>query len=399
LDTILRKAQERNRAEGLSGLLIYDQGCFFQWLEGPKLNLARVWDSIRRDPRHRDIKVLRQETLAARFFAGWDMRLARRTRGDIDRILKQMEAPQELLSRMPVQPAILAASVWDQLITDVVIPTLRSVHPGQHRDLRVTVAGLTSGLQRHATTIWHAHRDAGADLARTLLSVEPLETERFIDSLLEQGADLEPLFHEVFEPAARCLGGSWDDDACDDFTLTVAMGRLQIEARRLGSTLGNHLPAHSGHTMLVALQPGEDHGLNAAMGSELLMREGWDVSHEFPRNDNMLRDILHEQWFDVLDISQSAALLRDHRLPALRFTILAARAASLNPALAVIVDGRSFFERPQAYLEVGADIGCGTSLDLAPAAQLLLDTAALRHDGDRPRAAIRPVRAPRRRGA
>lgn len=370
LDLLLRKAQQRNRLEGLTGLLIYDQGCFFQWLEGPKHGLLRVWDSIRRDARHTDFKILRQQSATARFFGGWDMRLARRTRGEIDRVLTAMEGPQELLTKLRVQPSVLPGGAWDHVFADAVLPRLRSVHDWGSSGLH----HVRAGDLKSTAAIWHAHRGAGIELADVLQALDPGAAVRYVDALLDQGADLEPLFHEVFEPAARCLGGLWEDDRCDDFNVTLALGRLQVEVHRVSAALVHPKRiAQPGQAVLVAPQPGEAHGLNASMCAELFLRDGWDVSREYPADDQDLRKILHEQWFDVLDLSLSAALRRDQQLPAMRFTIRAARAASLNPALAVIVDGRSFFECPQAYLEVGADIGCSTSTATVSAAQVLLD--------------------------
>lgn len=46
LHGLLRAAQQRNKAEGVSGVLLCDRGAFFQWLEGPSAAVARVWDSI-----------------------------------------------------------------------------------------------------------------------------------------------------------------------------------------------------------------------------------------------------------------------------------------------------------------------------------------------------------------
>jgi hypothetical protein len=364
LDEILRSAQQRNRESGLTGLLIYDRGHYYQWLEGPKAALTRVWDSIRRDNRHSDFKILRQQSVPLRFFEGWDMRLGRRTRGEIDEVLKVMEGPQELLARLGEQPTVLPGGVWDKVFSDAVIPRLRLVSKFEP-------------VRRVAPAIWHAEIGAAATLAGILLAVDPHATGHYVDGLIEEGAELEGLYREVFEPAARCLGGLWDDDRCDEFNVTLALGRLQVEARRISRAFATGLPGtHPGHAVLISPQPGESHSLNASLCSELFYRDGWYVTSEFPRNDNALRTLLHEQWFDVLELSQSAALRRDQQLPALRLTILAARAASLNPALAIIVDGRTFFDRPQAYRDVGADVGCVASTDAVPAAQQLVDRIA-----------------------
>jgi hypothetical protein len=121
------------------------------------------------------------------------------------------------------------------------------------------------------------------------------------------------------------------------------------------------------------------------MGSELFWRDGWDVSCEFPNTDSALRGLVRDHWFDVLDLSLSSALLREQELQAMRVTIRAVQASSMNPALAILVEGRSFVERPRAYLDVGADIGCVSSTDAVLTAHRLLDAlAATKHTAAAP---------------
>jgi len=365
LDSILCKAQQRNRAEGLTGLLIYDQGCYFQWLEGPAQALARVWESIRRDSRHRDIHVLRQESMPKRFFGAWDMRLARRARGKLDATLAVLAAPQDLLKHLRMQPSGLAYAAWDGIFADLVIPRLRgSLGPNESN-------------QPHRAVVWHPHDGAAAQLAGLTLAVDQGAAAHYINDLVEQGADLETLYRDVFEPAARCLGGLADADSHQDLEISWGLARLQIEARRVGAAIASPLHAiRPGHAVLVAPQPGETDGLGAAISSELFLRDGWDVSCEYPRSDLGLDELLHEHWFDVLDLSLSSATRRDSRLPNMGATILSARGASKNPELTVIVQGRSVFERPRASLLVGADAGCASAVDSVSVALRLLDELA-----------------------
>jgi hypothetical protein len=70
LERIVQQARERNRSEGVTGLLIYDQGSFFQWLEGPALGVARVWESISRDARYW-AKALGMNCSPMSCFRGW----------------------------------------------------------------------------------------------------------------------------------------------------------------------------------------------------------------------------------------------------------------------------------------------------------------------------------------
>lgn len=77
---LLAHARQRNEALGLSGLMIYDRGFFFQWLEGDDVPLGKVWNSIRRDPRHRDLLVLADQPIPVRLFDDWHMQFAHRDR-------------------------------------------------------------------------------------------------------------------------------------------------------------------------------------------------------------------------------------------------------------------------------------------------------------------------------
>lgn len=58
LHRLVRVAQLRNGAEGVTGLMVYDLGWIFQQLEGPAEGLARICASLRRDRRHAAIEVL-----------------------------------------------------------------------------------------------------------------------------------------------------------------------------------------------------------------------------------------------------------------------------------------------------------------------------------------------------
>jgi hypothetical protein len=365
LERLLRKAQERNRRESLTGLLIYDQGSYFQWLEGPPASLARVWDAIRRDPTHRDAQILREQPIPKRFFEDWDMRLAVRATADSDRGLAIVASGRLPSAQRAVAPAVLPRTAWDEIFSDVVVPKLKAAHV----PTPVPVA-----------LVWHADAAAPAILAGTSLAVDEGAAAHYIDGLIEQGANLETLYQEVFEPAARYLGGLWYDDERSDAEVTLGLCRLQIEARRLGASIPHPLHAiKPGHAVLVAPQPGEPHGVTAAMSSELFWRDGWDVSCEYPSTDQVLVDLVHDSWFDVLDLSLSGAYRRDDRLQAMGSSIRAAQAASLNPALAVIVNGRAFVERRHAFFSVGADAACVTVVEAVATAQRLLDTLATQH--------------------
>jgi hypothetical protein len=363
MQQLLQDSQNRNRAEGLTGVLVYERGAYFQWLEGPTEALDRVWNSILRDPRHHRIDVLRDEPIGQRVFEGWDLRIAQGAHVTIDAAIAAMDDSNDLLRQFVRQPGSISDLSWDDLFATIVIPRLRSVHG---RDGRPYVQN------KSTPSIWHAELDSGARLAHVLIAPDHEESTRFVDSLLDQGADLAALYQEVFEPAQLLLGKLWDEDRCDEFRLNIGLARMQSQLRRVNAALPAQHVCRPGHSVLLSSQPSESHRVGLIMSSEIFDRHGWDVMCEAPFNDQNLGDLVHAQWFDVLKLSQSGCVRRDGRLAAMRATVDSARAASLNPALIIMVDGRTFAERPQTYRAVHANAMSASILEALPVAEQLL---------------------------
>lgn len=76
VDRIIATSRRNNPAQGITGLLVFGSGIFFQWLEGPRENVQALMARIEKDPRHRAVVVLdSDEEVRERVFAGWDMEL------------------------------------------------------------------------------------------------------------------------------------------------------------------------------------------------------------------------------------------------------------------------------------------------------------------------------------
>ena len=77
LKKLLVGARTRNKALGVSGMLVFHGGTFLQALEGEKRAVNEVFASILTDPRHRDIEVLhRGPGFDQRVFGDWSMGFA-----------------------------------------------------------------------------------------------------------------------------------------------------------------------------------------------------------------------------------------------------------------------------------------------------------------------------------
>ncbi|KQW42013.1 MULTISPECIES: BLUF domain-containing protein [unclassified Roseateles] len=73
LDALLAQAQRKNAAAGITGALVYVDGCFLQVLEGPAGPVQTLMDRIRRDPRHETVTVLQAHEIGAAAFPDWTM--------------------------------------------------------------------------------------------------------------------------------------------------------------------------------------------------------------------------------------------------------------------------------------------------------------------------------------
>lgn len=77
LPQLLQNARANNAAAGLTGMLLYVDGNFFQVLEGEPASVARIFARICSDARHERVTQIIREPIFERQFAEWTMGYAR----------------------------------------------------------------------------------------------------------------------------------------------------------------------------------------------------------------------------------------------------------------------------------------------------------------------------------
>ena len=70
---LLAVARNANEERGVTGLLLYREGCFYQVLEGNEFSVNKTLSKIEQDPRHHSVRVLFKGETESREFAGWQM--------------------------------------------------------------------------------------------------------------------------------------------------------------------------------------------------------------------------------------------------------------------------------------------------------------------------------------
>jgi methanogenic corrinoid protein MtbC1 len=182
----------------------------------------------------------------------------------------------------------------------------------------------------------------------------------------------------LFERCARLLGDRWQQEACSDLEVTLALGTLQAALHTMRSAPTASSDAlDEAPKVLVATLPAEPHRLGVALDCEVLRLAGWRVANDDVDNVDDLQRLVGDQWLDALDLSLSAVFRREHWLPRLADTIASLRAASQNPKLVVIVGGRLFAEDRDSWITVGADAASASAADLPASIALALRQARI----------------------
>lgn len=73
LRAIRDTSKEINLAEGITGVLLYENRHFVQAIEGGEAEIAALVERLRADRRHRDMRILVDIEIASRHFGQWNM--------------------------------------------------------------------------------------------------------------------------------------------------------------------------------------------------------------------------------------------------------------------------------------------------------------------------------------
>lgn len=70
---LLDECREYNAQNGITGMLLYHDEAFMQYLEGEKDEVLSLFDTIALDERHTGVTIYMEKTLEERNFADWSM--------------------------------------------------------------------------------------------------------------------------------------------------------------------------------------------------------------------------------------------------------------------------------------------------------------------------------------
>jgi hypothetical protein len=314
LHDLLVQSRARNALEDITGLLVYHDGCFVQWFEGPASNVERVWNSILHDPRHTEVEAVPTPWCSQRLFPDLRMRLV------------SSEALASEADAVHVDPLALQSL-------------------SRHADM---APDFMRGI-----VFWRSLPPAEA-MALTLCRGDEAELSRLRDQVLAHEPLLSALGWHLVGPVSRTMGEMWMDDRLQGVELVLGQGRLQLLVRQVAGQRPRR-GRYPGGLALVAPAPGEQHLAGATFAAVALDAAGWYVHFAFPRDDDELCATLRKHDYGLLHLAQSAVFARQDRLTDLAATIRQVRQTLDKPLLQILVSGRAFAEMPGLCITVGAN--------------------------------------------
>jgi len=93
IEAILASSRRHNPELGITGILCHSGDVFMQVLEGGRTPVNALYNSIVRDPRHKDVTILQCEEIAERRYSAWTMGQVNLAKVNASLLLKYSEKP------------------------------------------------------------------------------------------------------------------------------------------------------------------------------------------------------------------------------------------------------------------------------------------------------------------
>jgi MerR family transcriptional regulator, light-induced transcriptional regulator len=277
------------------------------------------------------------------------------------------------------RPMIDAPFIAPELLAEIDLPTTR-----ERLSSIVKSAVLPRLVQMHREPLVVAARNKRCisikdieKLAHLVLDPNTQLSSAFVSKLEDEGHEIDDIFVNLLEPAARCLGTMWDNGECSFVDVALGVARLQQLLSMLSRSYT--VPEFSlRRSVCMVTLANETHSFGAKMVSDFLRAGGWVVQSEYQASATQIAEIVAEEWFAVIGLTISSST----QCPLLKTTIAAIRARSRNSAVGIMVGGPPFAGHSEIVAEVGADATAVNAPAAVLLAQRLFDLGASKNWGE-----------------
>jgi hypothetical protein len=128
IQSLLERSRSKNLARGITGMLLFIEGSFFQVLEGDATAVDKIYEVIARDPRHDRVTQIIREPIARCSFGEWSMGFASVQRAQTQQLIGENDffGSADCLERINPGRA-------RKLLTAFGAGRWRTEHTGMHR--------------------------------------------------------------------------------------------------------------------------------------------------------------------------------------------------------------------------------------------------------------------------
>ncbi len=88
LNDLITIARDNNKKNQITGMLLYLDGFFLQYLEGPENNIDILYKKLSQDNRHTSLEVLESGSIPSRRYAEWQMLFKKISSKEVPQFLK-----------------------------------------------------------------------------------------------------------------------------------------------------------------------------------------------------------------------------------------------------------------------------------------------------------------------
>ena len=100
IKNILQSCQKNNPSIGITGVLMYSEKKFLQYVEGDSTNIFQLYEKIKADSRHNNLALISLTTIQERIFPNWNMGKKQVSSKEIDYLTELTKEDREIFDKM-----------------------------------------------------------------------------------------------------------------------------------------------------------------------------------------------------------------------------------------------------------------------------------------------------------
>jgi len=244
------------------------------------------------------------------------------------------------------------------ILESLIIPRLLEAEKIRTRHLSLSFSSSTLPSQKEIEKF--------ADIC---ISQDKKCTQTFVNHFLEIGLSKEDIFLKLISPTARYLGSKWDDASIDFPQVNQGLVRLHDIANEFKLVYKEGVIGKSKvKRIMLASAPGSLQMIGTTFVADFFHKQDWQVAVSIPSSADELIQAVSQQWFDVIGLSISMV----QQLDTLADLINQFKCSSLNPCLAVLLDGNIFAVKEFRAIDFCADDICVNAKHAVSLAESLL---------------------------